>query len=135
MMAHGCGQDCGAAGCSDGLVTVEMKPGLGSTYDAAVALDDGTATFTCEMRSDGGWRVTEPSGDITVHSCSASGFRVHVEGGDNRYESVDVRVSAQDGSWEGSTTADPSYYTNYPNGPECGPGCAAARITVLEDVS
>ncbi|MFW2389333.1 MAG: hypothetical protein ACN4G0_13420 [Polyangiales bacterium] len=114
-------------------MTVEMRPALTSTYDAAVVLDDKAATFTCEMRRDGGWSVTAEVNHLSIGWCSASELTVLARDGDSRYDSVDVRISAQDGSWEGSATAVSSYYTNYPNGPKCGPGCSAARIVVLQD--
>ena len=138
MVAAGCSQEC-SLGCWDGNVTVEMQPWLSlessPSYSANVALNEDRTTFTCRPgRADWGWEVVDQSGDLYIVYCSRSEFRVRSEGGVNSYESVEVRVSAHDGSWEGSTTADPSYHTTYPNGPEFGP-CTAARITVLQDVN
>ena len=138
MMASGCSGDC-SLGCWDGRVTVEMQPplsqGNASSYHAEVALNEDRTTFTCRPSGgDSGSEVVDQSGDLYIVYCSPWEFRVRSEGGVNTYESVEVRVSAHDGSWEGSTTAEPIYYTDNLTPPQCGP-CTAARITVLQDVN
>ena len=49
-------------------------------------------------------------------------------------ESVEISVSAEDGSWNGSRSMSPIYQLNQPNGPDCPPTCRFARLTIANDV-
>jgi len=124
--ASGCGQACTVAGCYE-RVSVALEPAVGSTYDVELVLDGVAGGFTCTEFQAGEWQSTSESGSAVVISCQAEGF--DLEGAP---ASVEISVTAQDGSWTGSVDESPTYTTYEPNGPGCGPGCDRGELTVLK---
>ncbi len=119
---------CTEAGCVDGL-TVELQPEIPSTYDVELVLDGASGTFTCTKHEDGGWQVTDESGEVPIWGCVGSQFEI----ADETPKSVQITVSAQDIDWTGSVDADPDYEVIQPNGPNCTPTCSIATLTIQPD--
>jgi hypothetical protein len=128
--SSGCGdgdgdRSCTLIGCSDGL-TVELQPNIPSTYDVQLVLDGAEGAFTCTQREEGGWQVTNQSGETPVQGCTGRGIEIV----DATPASVQIAVAAQDLDWTGSINAEPEYEALQPNGPECDPTCQRASLTI-----
>ena len=131
VLSLGCGQDCTLAGCSDAL-GVLLVPEIEVTYDVELVLDGDAEAFTCVRYNDDpneGW-APQPSLFFDI-LCNGNGFTLVLG---TAPESVQITVSAEDGSWNGSLTASPTYELRYPNGPDCPGVCRAAQLTVTNDV-
>ena len=104
--AMGCsGGDTCARGCLDGLV-VRLDPGVSSAYDVDLVLDGADGAFSCEGSDLSGWRGPTNQTGIAqiVVECWGSEFWIKAVP-----ESVEVSVTAQDGSWTGSVKESPDY--------------------------
>ena len=101
----GCGEDTCARGCLDGL-RVNFDPWVTSTYDVDLVLDGASGAFTCEWSDGSGWTgLTNQTGiGQTVVECGSPGFWIQATP-----ESVEISVTAQDGSWTGSAKESPDY--------------------------
>ncbi len=129
VLSVGCVQECGAAGCTDG-VEVDLVPGIDATYDVTLVLDGEAGAFTCAWTDEGGgWTLPEALGAANVEYCTGQGFLLR-----GTPESVEITVDAEDGSWNGSLSTGPTYQLNQPNGPDCPPTCRFARLTITNDV-
>lgn len=100
-------QACTLIGCSDGVtVTVENAPA--APYTIEVGLPDGSSRSTrCEP----------------THDCAGGVFVEGVTG-----DRLAVRVTGANGT--STHTVTPRYAELTPNGPQCGPVCRQARVTV-----
>ena len=135
VLSLGCVQDCPQAGCDDS-VRVGLVPEIEVAYDVALVLDGAAEAFTCvryydDLREEWLWRPQPP---LPHHSlCSGEEFELWFV-----YrappESVEITLSAEDGSWNGSLTASPTYQVVQPNGPDCPPTCHQAGLTIANDV-
>jgi hypothetical protein len=101
----GCGEDTCARGCNVANVMVNLNPWVIFTYDVDLVLDGASGAFTCKG-SDSGWTgLTNQTGiGQTVVECGAPGFEIQATP-----ESVEISVTAQDGSWTGSVKESPDY--------------------------
>jgi len=135
VLSLGCGQDCTLAGCSDAL-GVLLVPEIEVTYDVELVLDGDAEAFTCVRYNDDpreGWAPQPPP--LGETSCNGKAFtRWFLGSGCTMPESVEITVSAEDESWNGSLTASPTYEVRYPNGPDCPGVCCVAQLTVTNDV-
>lgn len=116
---------CSAAGCIAG-VEVALVPEVSSTYDVALVLDGAAGALTCAKTQDR-WEPTDLTGSAPVGACDGRGF-----GLGTTPESVEIEITAQDGSWTGLINESPNYEFFQPNGPECDGayGCNQAELTV-----
>ena len=97
VLSVGCVQECGAAGCTDG-VEVDLVPGIDATYDVTLVLDGEAGAFTCAWTDEGGrWTLPEAVGAANVEYCTGQGFLLR-----RTPESVEITVDAEDGSSNGS---------------------------------
>jgi len=123
----GCGEgDTCARGCLDGLM-VRLDPWVSSTYDVDLVLDGARGEFTCEGPGSGWTGLTNQTGiGQTVVECGAPGFEIQATP-----ESVEISVTAQDGSWNGSVKESPDYVrvTRCPGGSEL---CPPFAVVVVE---
>ena len=125
MPVVGCVESQCAAACPEftlvGHVVVDMDPWVRSTYDVDLVLDGASGAFTCE----GG--LTNQTGiGQTVVECGSWGFWIGATP-----ESVEISVTAQDGSWTGSVKESP----NYERGTVCGVLCPPrAAVTIRGSV-
>jgi len=132
VLSLGCGQDCPQAGCSD-EVRVGLAPEIEVTYDVTFVLDGEPGAFTClryydDLREAWLWR---PQPYRRLHPfCSGKSFVFEHA----RPVLVEITVSAEDGSWNGSLTASPTYEAVQPNGADCPPTCHQAGLTMTNDV-
>ena len=125
--------------CPDGFLiqeahlSVDMDPWVESPYEVDLVLDGVTGAFTCGSYTDdhGGNLSSSPtnrtgSGESVASECFGSGFTIV-----GTPESVEISVTAQDGSWTGSAKASP----NYERMPRC-PGeselCPPFAVVVVE---
>lgn len=114
---------CTLIGCYDG-VDVVLAPAVTTTYDAELVLHGITGGFTCAL-SDGGWQFMDRRGSVPVQWCTGGGFLI-----EGTPSLVEVSVRAQDDSWTGAISAEPTYEAFQPNGPGCAPVCQVAELTV-----
>lgn len=119
----GCGQTCTAVGCDD-RVSVTLVPEIEVTYDVTFVLDGEPGSFTCVRIEEGVWGSPSYVGD-----CDGSLFGLL-----GKPESVEITVSAEDGSWNGSLIASPAYTVLHPNGPDCPGVCRQAGLTMTNDL-
>lgn len=116
----GCGESQCGAGCWPGAagVLVNMDPGVRSTYDVELVLDGETGAFTCKAPVP-----TNPTGVAQlVVECQAFEFLIRATPA-----SVEVSVTAQDGSWSGSAKESLEYTRSTVCGVLCPP---SATLTV-----
>ena len=133
VLPLGCGQACGAVGCVD-EVRVLLVPEIEVTYDVDLVLDGDTEAFTCVRYYDDPWEGWSPEPALPdYNSCNGKAFTLWLDSGGTVPESVEITVSAEDGSWNGSLTASPTYRVTYPNGPDCPGVCRAADLTMTND--
>ena len=101
----GCGEDTCARGCLDGL-RVNFDPWVTSTYDVDLVLDGASGAFTCEGSdySRTGLPTNQTGIAQTVAGCLGWEFWIKAAP-----ESVEISVTAQDGSWTGSAKESPNY--------------------------
>ena len=137
VLSVGCGQDCGQAGCTDG-VRVGLMPEIEVTYDVTLVLDGEAEAFTCVRDYDDPREVWTPQPPPLSYDiiCDGKGFtrELGANGIGPVPESVEITVSAEDGSWNGSLNASPTYQAVQPNGPDCPPTCRFARLTMTNDL-
>jgi hypothetical protein len=130
--AMGCGESQCAAGCihrtRDAELWVQMSPSVWSPYEVGLVLDGVTGTFTCGSSGGPGHSMGSVptnrtgSGESVYPECSGFGFTIL-----GAPESVEISVTAQDGSWTGSVKESPDY-TRYT---VCGVLCPpSAGITI-----
>lgn len=125
-LATGCGsQTCTLIGCDDG-VEVSLEPSVVSTYGVEIVVDGVAGSFTC-TEVGGGWSLDNEIGDVPLayRGCSGDGFTV-----EGTPATLEISVTAQDGSWTGAVASNPTYQSTQPNGPGCGPICEIAEVTV-----
>lgn len=125
-LASGCEElICSVAGCIAG-VEVALVPEVSSTYDVELVLDGVAGALTCTKTQDR-WEPTDLTGSAPVAACDGRGFGLEATP-----ESVEIEITAQDGSWTGSINESPNYEFFQPNGPECDGayGCKQAELTV-----
>ena len=122
VLSLGCGQNCTAVGCDD-RVSVGLVPEIEVTYDVAFVLDGEAGAFTCVRIQEGVW-------SFPAYVADCDGSQLGLLG---KPESVEITVSAEDGSWNGSLTASPTYTVFYPNGPDCPGVCHQAGLTMTND--
>ena len=137
VFSLGCGQDCTHAGCFD-EVRVSLAPEIEVNYDVTLMLDGEAEAFACvryydDLREAWLWRIQPPYG---IGSCDGKGFlwSFGFNGTGIVPASVEITVSAEDGSWNGSLTASPTYQVVQPNGPDCPPTCHQAGLTIANDL-
>jgi hypothetical protein len=122
----GCGEDICARGCLSGL-NVGLQPWVRSTYDVDLVLDGASGAFTCE-----GHPTDQTGIGQVVVECGAPGFWIQATP-----ESVEISVTAQDGSWTGSVKESPDYERrpSCPGGSHLCPPLAVVTIrgSVLTD--
>lgn len=116
-------QGCTLIGCQDQL-TVTFGHLVALPYDVKLTLDGKTATFTCD-----GTGVKSPAG-TSVQRCDGEGFVLLATPA-----MVDVSVTCGVAPDDGGisrcgTSAQPTYKTTQPNGPNCEPTCRQATVTV-----
>ena len=120
MPVVGCGgEDQCAAGCWPGVasVNVRMDPWVRSTYDVTLVLDGASGAFTCE-----GHPTDQTGIGQLVVECGTPGFLIQATP-----ESVEISVTAQDGSWTGFVKESPDYTRQTVCGVLCPP---SAGITI-----
>jgi len=137
VLSVGCGQVCSDVGCIDG-VQIDLVPEIEVNYDVTLMLDGEAEAFACvryydDLREAWLWRMQPPYG---ISSCDGKGFlwSFGFNGTGTVPESVEITVTAEDGSWNGSLTASPTYQVVQPNGPDCPPTCHQAGLTIANDV-
>lgn len=118
----GCGEDTCTAACAGylGSLQVSLNPNVSSTYDVDLVLDGARGAFTCEGSgldySDSGWAGPTKQIGIaqTVVECRGREFWINATP-----ESVEISVTARDGSWTGSVKESLDYTEG---GPRCPGG-------------
>ena len=137
VFSLGCWQDCTHAGCSD-EVRISLVPEIEVNYDVTLMLDEEAEAFACvryydDLREAWLWRMQPPYG---TSSCDGKAFlwSFGSNGTGTVPASVEITVNAEDGSWNGSLTASPTYQVVQPNGPDCSPTCHQAGLTIANDV-
>jgi hypothetical protein len=119
MPVVGCGESQCAAGCWPGVasVNVRMDSWVRSTYDVTLVLDGASGAFTCE-----GHPTDQTGIGQLVVECGTLGFLIQATP-----ESVEISVTAQDGSWTGFVKESPDYTRQTVCGVLCPP---SAGITI-----
>jgi hypothetical protein len=130
--AMGCGDgedDCGARCLGDRAnLRVNLDPGIFGAYEVDLVLDGASGAFTCEGSDYS--RTGLPTNQIgiaqTVAGCLGWEFWIKAAP-----ESVEISVTAQDGSWNGSVKESPDYVrvTRCPGGSEL---CPPFAVVVVE---
>lgn len=114
--------------CAD-HVEVEFVPEIGVTYHVTLVLDGEAGAFTCEPSDEyPEWTATNQTGIAeTVFECEGSYFTIEAAP-----ETVEINVSAENGSWNGSLTASPTYEPVFLDNPNC-PICYRGYLTVTDN--
>ena len=123
--AMGCGEDQCAAGCLWAHVNVRLDPPVPSSYDVDLVLDGVSGAFSCERPDLSGWTAMNKTGSgQTVAWCDGESFWIQATP-----ESVEISVTAQDGSWIGSVKESPEYETGFM---VCGELCPPSAVVTVE---
>jgi hypothetical protein len=122
----GCGESTCARGCNVANVMVNLNPSVTSTYDVDLVLDSDRGSFTCEGSGSGWTGLTNQIGiGQVVVECAGWGFSIQATP-----ESVEISVTAQDGSWTGSVEESPDY-VRVPRCPGESELCPPAAVVVV----
>ena len=134
--AMGCGESQCAAACihrtRDAELWVQMSPSVWSPYEVGLVLDGVTGAFTCGSSGGPGYSTGSVptnrtgSAESVYPECSGDGFTIV-----GPTESVEISVTAQDGSWTGSAKGSPDYRRYTVCGVLCPP---RAAITISGSV-
>lgn len=126
LQLAGCGQSCSLIGCFESF-SVQLEPAVSSSYDVEVEVDGVRGALTCELGSQSRWGITNQTGAAWFASCDGAGLYF----GNSIPQVVAFSIVAQDGTWTGSASGEPTIENYYPNGPDCDPfPCQRANLTV-----
>jgi hypothetical protein len=123
----GCGESTCARACNVANVRVNLDPWVTSTYDVDLVLERDSGSFTCEGSGSGWTGLTNQIGiGQVVVECGGWGFSIQATP-----ESMEISVTAQDGSWSGSVRESPDY-RRLPRCPGESELCPPLAVVTLE---